>query len=522
MLSGFNSDFDRKEKDQQLFNCEEKEDKLLDEVKSMEECNDLNTVVEVDDREKSATEVQKLVSGISELNVSDMVPVNVVGSRLDNLSIGEETYTDLVHSDVSLNDMYLRQGAKPKGRHTSIYQIPRFNRNVYLIQSAQQRKNKHTSIYQIPRFNRKVVSGISSEQPVSQKLLQPYHEEMQTVISQRPVILEQKLYKRCRDHRKYQDKKLHKNTCSVEFIRQRYTQLAYVCYITRNVFCIDEAHKYTINDSLRDLLRVTPQHELVIHLVKLNLLSQFAAVLGFYYFSRFVLYNYELQYLDVYALDNILVNIIDIVNRDDRLDSCRNYLTSTLECYADWKVFEVHTAYSSKSIGFYVAVLQLLRHLIYVRQEVQCTVNRQLTNDIVDFVIINCCIQIGICYHNVIKFDDIVFDESGSEKFLVLLSEISYIFLNLYDIPQRFRSTPKDVCGISFSSALLNVCSQDIKRVITSKVSASEVKLQIICKSIVDNVCELGTMKVLQDIYVHMLQYDKQVTANSQRQCLTR
>ncbi|WP_078399945.1 DUF3514 domain-containing protein [Ehrlichia ruminantium] len=436
------------------------------------------------DDQQYTDNIQQLNSGVTGLNIGSagtghMTSTSVARGIITAMDGVARELTGVMQSSVRLENVHLMQGARPKSsQYKNVFQPPRFNQDLVLSVQNKQLVFKRSS-------------RVSSKMPIT--------------VSNEHKLLYEKYY----DPQRYADKQLSESVAGTIFRVQQHTHLAYICYITKNIFCIDTDRNYTINERFRDFFNVTSYHELILYLSKFNVLSQLASVLGFYDFSKFLLYNYELQYLDYYVMDNILISVIDIIKNSERLGRCRYCLSSQLECYADSKVFKLQENYRSRDITFYIAVLKLLKDLICIRKQVKRrgNVEHRLTSNILDFLIISCCIQVGIGHKDVMLLSNTTFDVNKDQKFAMLLHEISSTFLDLYNLSLHSGNRPETICGVNFSSALLNICSQDIRATIICAMLTDELRLNIIYKSIVDNICASSTSEALQDIYMQMIQY---------------
>ncbi|QLK57490.1 DUF3514 domain-containing protein [Ehrlichia ruminantium] len=436
------------------------------------------------DNQQYTDDIQQLNSRTARLNIgsvgtSHMTSTNVPRDVMATMDAVARELTGVMQSNVRLENVHLMQGARPKN-------------------------SQYKNVFQTPRFNQDLVLNVQNKQLVLKRPCRVSYKMPMTVPNEHKLS-----YEKYYDPQKYADKQLSESVSGIIFRVQQHTHLAYICYITKNIFCIDTDRNYTINERFRDFFNVTSYHELILYLSKLNVLSQLASVLGFYDFSKFLLYNYELQYLDYYVMDNILISVIDIIKNSERLGRCRYCLSSQLECYADSKVFKLQENYCSRDITFYIAVLQLLQNLMCVRKQMKRrgNVEHRLTSDILDFLIISCCIQVGIGHRDVMLLSNTTFDVNKDQKFIMLLHEISSTFLDLYNLSLHSGNKPETICGVNFSSALLNICSQDIRATITCAILTDELRLNIIYKSIVDNICASSTSEALQDIYMQMMQY---------------
>ncbi|UOD98854.1 DUF3514 domain-containing protein [Ehrlichia ruminantium] len=514
-------------------------------------------------KDKKSRKKEDLVSGSScstEAQVSDLTAqvcqdnnsmmagnIGAVGDQ-ENIVSDEKKLSDLSE------EMYLAQGARPK-RTSSKYNLPKMPTEqqpvggadssvlgdtlseIYLMQGAKPKKSCDSSFFQAS-IMQQYSTDIGENIPVDYDVGGGYSvfpEHTQGVVQQSIPDSED-------SNMPLQEMTAHFQRLSVSNItgantrvdvtgvgsdplkRVRHSHIGHICSLGRRMFYRANNGCYQIRDEImQELLDSIENVDYLVNLLKVEIVTQLAIALGFNELAC-ALICYQIDSLNMYALNMIFYELMNIVSCDSRSSMLTDRLYDVFVPYADTSVVNSGGT-SSSGVKQYSALVVMLSELLAAKK------NTVFSGDVVyyvNFAIVSCYYRLGCMYHAIGQyFPDLqsvlLQDPLGDMKQRCVDTCCGMVYM--YYIGPEYNNAIKYIKGVAFPSLLLDICNDQIIRHFAKSIKQAR-KLNFsyvttsIASYIIDNLQEDFLLSIEDDIvkYADILKVIAGTTADQEEE----
>ncbi|WP_257616689.1 DUF3514 domain-containing protein [Ehrlichia ruminantium] len=301
------------------------------------------------------------------------------------------------------------------------------------------------------------------------------------IIYEKYVLLQQK----------YSDIKQPSSSSCLARLRGMHT--GYLNFLVKRLFTTQNNKLVMREEYLQMLSDITEHVEVAIILSKLNFMSQYLLVFGAYKASRLMLAQ-KLSTSDFYVIDNLLLELI-LVSYRERV----NLYCAQREVVRIYAMINYNSSYnpSCSNIKFCKVVVQLFRDLLFARQNM---VLDFLDLQLVNFLIISASIQIDVMNRCVYEY----FNNRGystrccKSEVLNLCNRICKGFSYMYNASPHAVSTGY---SIPLPKVLLHMCSPEFCDEFSRLIQENHGKFHDLLNGIVDNISNSVKNEGFDNVY---------------------
>ncbi|WP_078400185.1 DUF3514 domain-containing protein [Ehrlichia ruminantium] len=412
-----------------------------------------------------------------------------------------------------LTGAYIKQGAKPKRKikHGSQIQDPK---NIQCIKPHMQYP-QHLMLEDFFPSDEKLNPNVDVEgskksgaDNVNIEQLSSEFEKLQTTSSRNiGIFKERRILKK--HTQVLPDYKV--------FERFRALHTEYLCELIKELFDVENDILIFRNKYYTVLSNITSKVDLSVTLIKLNLVSQLAFIVGIHKVGLLML-SACLSNQDFYVIDGILRSAVLYLQKCRTLKDYCCRMRDEFECYCDYQInyFAVKCAYYDPSL--YKALRELLVQLAYAKLSKENNYSVML-NKIIDFMIVSCSIQLGFVRNSVNLY------RHSRQFFFMKLSTIKaenvrLVVLAYNTVRLRFIYSVKSpwsedsvmcLSGMNCPSRIFDMCSSDFINKWSELVSHSCEKFEYIMNDISNNIVgcvdeqNLYCLDLMIDVYENMV-----------------
>ncbi|QLK58261.1 hypothetical protein [Ehrlichia ruminantium] len=301
------------------------------------------------------------------------------------------------------------------------------------------------------------------------------------------------------------------------FERFRALHTEYLCELVKELFDVENDVLIFRNEYYAALSKITSHVSMSVTLIKLNLISQFAFILGVQKVGLIIL-SVCLSNQDFYVVDEMLKSAFLYLQKCNTLKDYCCRMREEFECYCDCKVDCIFMNCAYYDPILYKALKELLVQLAYAKlsKENSCSV---MINKMMDFMIVSCSIQLGFVRNSVNLYrhsrHSLYMELSTTNPENVRLVTVTYNSVRLrsmYAIKSILSENPV-IClsGMNCPSRMFDLCSPNFIDKWSELVAHSCARFEYIMSNISNNIVgcideqNLYCLDLLISVYENMV-----------------
>ncbi|QLK55504.1 hypothetical protein FDZ62_04595 [Ehrlichia ruminantium] len=398
-----------------------------------------------------------------------------------------------VQQSSALESVYIQQGARPKSRTQS----------KVVLQSIKSHSNLPIGLVKRTTDVSKTEEECSiplqdSEKLVSATILQTNSGQFGVCESKKESVMQS-----VECNQTVLESGGHRSSCVLKKLKVMHFKLIYIllCQLFEK-----EGNVLVIKDKYNKVFSEITSHAYMIEpLIKSSILLHYFLIFSVYKAGKMMITRC-LSSIDFYAVDMILCMLFDsICDNELNASACQKEILGIyhmMQCDDDKPNFY--------SIKFYKVILELFRDLIYARG------NRyfdMVEIQAVNLLIISVGIQISLLGRSVY----VHCCETGTDYqccrsvILRFLHKVYMAIAHMYDNTATYPLIY--ICNMPFPKIVCEVCSPGFDSEFSKFVEKNQQKgkFGIICKSIVDNICNVAMVEGFESIYAMLNIYENMV-----------
>ncbi|KYW99402.1 DUF3514 domain-containing protein [Ehrlichia ruminantium] len=471
------------------------------------ETQDLEDNGETTDHVNQSCDETKKESGRAEQHVSK--GEGTIDSASTSIIVAETPIVETM-SDSVPESVYLKQGARPKRevKHSSqvqytkgiqgIKQRMRYTRHLMLEDffSSGEKLNPNVDVEADKKSGADNIEQLSSEfeklQTTSSGNIGIFKKS--TLKTRTPILPDYKIFER---------------------FRALHTE--YLCELVKELFDVENDVLIFRNEYYAALSKITSHVSMSVTLIKLNLISQFAFIVGIHKVGLLML-SACLSNQDFYVIDGILRSAVLYLQKCRTLKDYCCRMRDEFECYCDCQIdyLAVKCAYYDPSL--YKALRELLVKLAYAKLSKENSYSVMM-NKIIDFIVVSCSIQLGFVRNSVNLYrhsrHSLYMELSTTNPENVRLVTVTYNSVRLrsmYAIKSILSENPV-IClsGMNCPSRMFDLCSPNFINNWSELVAHACAKFEYIMSNISNNIVgcvdeqNLYCLDLLISVYENMV-----------------
>ncbi|QLK50921.1 DUF3514 domain-containing protein [Ehrlichia ruminantium] len=301
------------------------------------------------------------------------------------------------------------------------------------------------------------------------------------------------------------------------FERFRALHTEYLCELIKELFDVENDILIFRNKYYTVLSDITSSVDLSVTLIKLNLVSQLAFIVGIHKVGLLML-SACLSNQDFYVIDGILRSAVLYLQKCRTLKDYCCRMRDEFECYCDCQIdyLAVKCAYYDPSL--YKALRELLVKLAYAKLSKENSYSVMM-NKIIDFIVVSCSIQLGFVRNSVNLHrhsrHSLYMELSTTNPENVRLVTVTYNSVRLrsmYAIKSILSENPV-IClsGMNCPSRMFDLCSPNFIDKWSELVAHSCARFEYIMSNISNNIVgcideqNLYCLDLLISVYENMV-----------------
>ncbi|QGR02157.1 DUF3514 domain-containing protein [Ehrlichia ruminantium] len=414
---------------------------------------------------------EKLRYGLNEQTVSNVLyqvdpelSMGVAGLHIDysdrnNITVAESEKTphiDMMELKKSIDaiiptiteNMYLKQGARPKTRRRRGAKVPKSNKNTKLVSPSICHENIGmdnalcNSVYMNYRLGRPQMLMAVSDENVNY----PFKD----AVREFDIFINDPL------------------------ANLRKMHIMYLCNLVKLLFYALENGCYVIRPDIREnILSFTKRFDLFCNILKLEVLTQIALILGCDKLHKILVFQGS-TFLELEIFHMLFDAVADVMYTNSTcLTKCYVLLQNICQYYTNIITQQDYVA-SPKRLQVYADLILLLGDLIFAKRTKQC--NKAIIHS-VNLMLVCCSIRLATLYYDVelcYSFEKIDLHMQNMLSFLAFRYSKNFLsqklvkllrnFMYMYDVSEKSELVL--MCNILFPRKLLSLCADNVEEYI--------------------------------------------------------
>ncbi|GAT77905.1 hypothetical protein EHRUM3_01070 [Ehrlichia ruminantium] len=245
--------------------------------------------------------------------------------------------------------------------------------------------------------------------------------------------------------------------------RVRSAHIGYIWNLCREMFYITSDGNCQMKDEIiHELSEITQNINCLVSLIKLELITQFAIALDFKELSC-ALMHYQINSLNMYALNVMFGELMNIVSCDSRSSLFKDKLYDIFVPYADTEVVNSGCTSSSGAMQYSTLVVMLSELMFAKKNNTFCGKFVYYVN----FAMVSCYYRLGCMYCAITQYSPslqglFLQDPLGDMKQRCVDTCCGMVYM--YYIGPEYNNGIKIIEGVAFPSLLLDICDSNIER----------------------------------------------------------